>query len=540
MSIASNTSLRPLAAAIAVLGAILLISARGAQAQTSYRIAGRVVNAATGEPVRRATVAVLSEDSNTLVASALTDADGHFAISGLAAGKYPLTASRRGFRTSSYDEHDGFNTAIVTGPGQDTEHLVFQIPPGAVIYGSVTGDGGDPVQNAQVVLFRLDASAPERHPTRDQGATTDDTGAYEFSDLAAGQYFVAVGAQPWYAMHSRPGEAESSDNSLDVAYPVTFFDSTTDEASASPIDVTAGTRAEVDISMHAVPALHNNMTGPRQPNGGPVANLRQTVFGADFPAQVEMDGNGNSYEFVGLAPGHYELDSTNPPRTMDLNASSSMDIDPSTGTPMQPVDGTARMADGSPPGNVNLVLTRPEGGGQSNTVAQNGKFHFDAVAPGTWSLTAFSLGADFKQLYISSVKPDSGVLGTEITVHDRPVTVAVTLTQTETHIDGFARRDGRAVPGAMIVLVPLGPAARDASAYTSLVRRDQSDSDGSFSLRDVPPGRYIVVALVDGWHLDWQDHNVIARYLPGGEPVTIDTQSGALVHLPRPVEAVSP
>ena len=32
-----------------------------------------------------------------------------------------------------------------------------------------------------------------------------------------------------------------------------------------------------------------------------------------------------------------------------------------------------------------------------------------------------------------------------------------------------------------------------------LIRRDQSDSDGSFALRDVVPGQYTVVAIQDGW-----------------------------------------
>ena len=495
MSFVFESRLRLLPAVFAALCALLLPSTSGALAQTSYSIAGRLVNSATGEPVRRATIAVLSEETNHLVSSALTDGEGNFKISGLAAGKYPLTASRRGFRTSYYDEHEGFNTAIVTGPGQDTEHLAFQIPPGAVIYGTVTDEGGDPVQNAQVQLFRSDPSAPQRNPKRPGSTSTDDTGAYEFSDLPAGQYFVAVGAQPWYALHGRPGAEDSGNNNLDVAYPVTFFDSTTDEASASPIEVTAGERAEADISMHAVPALHIKLTGPRQPNGGLFASLRQTVFGADFPAQIEMEGNANGLEIVGLAPGHYELDASNPPRTMDLNATSSMEIDTSSGTPLQPVDGTVRMADGSAPGEVNLVLIAPGSGGQSNAITQNGKFHFDGVRPGTWSLSAFRVGSDFKQLFVSSLKPDGGASGTEITVHDRPVTVAVTLTQIETRVQGFARKNGKAVPGAMILLAPVGATAHDPNAYLALVRRDQSDSDGSFSLRNVAPGRYVVIAL---------------------------------------------
>ena len=81
-----------------------------------------------------------------------------------------------------------------------------------------------------------------------------------------------------------------------------------------------------------------------------------------------------------------------------------------------------------------------------------------------------------------------------------------------------------------MVLVP-----REPGAYRALVRRDQSDSDGSFSLRDVPAGRYTVVAIEDGWKLDWRDRSVVARYLPGGVPVTVSEQAGAVVELEKAV-----
>src|SRR5579863_3088564 len=127
-----------------------------------YSIAGRVVNSATGEPVRRATVAALAEEDGHMVRSAETDADGRFTLDRLPPGKYPLTASRRGFRTAFYDEHDEYNSAIVTGPDQDTTHLVFRLMPGAVLRGVVTDDAGDPAENASVMLFRRDNRSEER------------------------------------------------------------------------------------------------------------------------------------------------------------------------------------------------------------------------------------------------------------------------------------------------------------------------------------------------------------------------------------------
>jgi hypothetical protein len=104
------------------------------------------------------------------------------------------------------------------------------------------------------------------------------------------------------------------------------------------------------------------------------------------------------------------------------------------------------------------------------------------------------------------------------------------VSQSSTRLEGFARRSGKGVAGVMVVLVPKKMMALDA-----LVRRDQSDSDGSFSLRDVVPGEYTLVAIQDGWELDWAQPQVIGRYLPGGVAVTVTDSAGKLVTLTPPV-----
>ena len=102
------------------------------------------MNAATGEPVRRASVEALEINNSHAVASSLTDSEGRFALQRLAAAKYQITASKRGFRAAFYDEHDGFSSAIVTGPDQDTTHLEFKLTPNAILRGVVTSDDGEP------------------------------------------------------------------------------------------------------------------------------------------------------------------------------------------------------------------------------------------------------------------------------------------------------------------------------------------------------------------------------------------------------------
>jgi hypothetical protein len=508
-----------------------------------YRIAGRVVNGVTGEPVSRATVAALAEEDRQIVRSTQSDADGRFSLDRMPAGKYPLTASKRGFRTAFYDEHDYYNSAIVTGEGQDTANLVFQLMPGAVLHGVVTADGGDPAENASVILFKREDPAAHSPGVGEvsevDGATTDDTGSYEFSNLAAGEYFVAVATSPWYAMHPPPGSARrnaASENSpLDVAYPVTFFDSTTEEASATPIVLTAGSREQADISLHAVPALHLQVAAPFRPDGNAIARpeLRQMIFGIQISAEsagfVDAMQSGVA-EFNGVAPGHYELVQGDPPRISDLDASSSQAVDPAAGTPAVSVSGVLRSASGAPlPENVTLLLepvgrTRPT----IPTNAHKGRFKFDAVAPGTWSLSASSQGNNLPMVSVSA--GEASMPGSLLTVKDRPLAVAATVSESLSRVQGFARRDAKGVPGVMVVLVPRQP-----SAYKALVRRDQSDSDGSFSLNDVPPGQYTVIAIEDGWKLDWTRRDILARYLRSGIAVSVADRSGAVLTLSSPV-----
>jgi hypothetical protein len=237
-------------------------------------------------------------------------------------------------------------------------------------------------------------------------------------------------------------------------------------------------------------------------------------------------------EFEGVAPGHYELTQGDPPRISDLDASTSQDVDPGVGAPAVRVTGTLHSAAGAPlPENLQVVLDPFENNhGQYPIVRRvlNGEFHFDTVGPGTWTLSAHG---DNQTLPVVAIAAGgSTVAGNQITVRDRALNVVATVSSTLTRIQGFAYKDNKGLAGAMIVLVPSQP-----SAYRALLRRDQSDSDGSFALRDVPAGQYTVVAIEDGWKLDWTDRNILPRYLPTGAAVTVTDRTGAIVRLPAPV-----
>ena len=516
--------------------------------QKVYRIAGRLTNSVTGEAVAGATMTLQVERPRVMIQTVVTDADGHFALAPVTAGKYALTALRRGYVTAEFDEHGQYSSAIVTGEGQDTEHIPFRLNPGAMIRGVVTDDAGEPVQDANVlVVMKTKNGGLGEHFVKAISGETDDTGLYEFWNLLPGTYLVGVSAKPWFAMHpslAEQSEAKGEDvradeAALDVAYPVTFFDSTTEEAAATPITIASGSRVEADVVLHAVPALHISVHGAVGNAGGGkfrrIPKLEQSIFGgqeveSNGEPQPGPEGSGVT-EFTGVAPGHYSLSQTDPPQVVETEATGNQEVDLAAGSPVYGVEIHARMADGSElPQPLSFLLGSddPVLRAFKEEVGEKGTAQFDAVPPGRWIVLP-----DSKNLSLAVVRIESGGHSTEdtrIVVKDRRVQVTAVVVQGKIRIEGFAKKDGKGEPGVMVELVP-----KDTGAGLALFRRDQSDSDGSFVLRDVVPGEYKIVAIEDGWDLDWARPEVISRYLQGGLAITVAGNAGAAMELSAPV-----
>ena len=305
---------------------------------------------------------------------------------------------------------------------------------------------------------------------------------------------------------------------------MTFYDGTTEEDAATPITVAVGDRPELNVGLHAVPAIHLLVhTGEREAAGRRYVDtpmLRQSVFGEDeivSPGGMEPGPPGSgTMEIQGVAPGHYSLLQGDPQRITELDASGSgsQAVDTAGGVPTVAVDVKAQMADGSAlpqPLTLSLMAEASVQKGVASSVAGPGRLRFDSVASGTWTLVARSGNL---ALAVMGLQTGTGTLaGSRFAVKARPLSLTAVLAKGTTRVNGLAYKDGKAMAGAMIVLVP-----RDPAANWAMFRRDQSDSDGSFALRDVVPGQYTAVAIEDGWELDWARAEVIGRYLSRGQP----------------------
>ena len=101
------------------------------------------------------------------------------------------------------------------------------------------------------------------------------------------------------------------------------------------------------------------------------------------------------------------------------------------------------------------------------------------------------------------------------------VQLTISMTKGLGTVDGVALQKDSPVSQASVVLLPSDPAHN-----LILMRRDQSDSDGTFTLRRVIPGSYTAVAVADGWDLDWQNPAVVKTYAASGTRVQVPASGG--------------
>ncbi|MEC9475954.1 MAG: carboxypeptidase-like regulatory domain-containing protein [Planctomycetota bacterium] len=160
----------------------------------SFEFRGFVVDAETGDPIRRARVTVRAAGSRSRGQSDRTGDEGLFRVEDLRAGEYDITATAEGFLTAR------FSAAI---PGREAdETVVIELEPGGRIIVDVVDLAGGSVQGATLRAYRMeegeeagsDASSSQRSRRQrsDDRATTDAGGRGTLVGLADGFYRVTI------------------------------------------------------------------------------------------------------------------------------------------------------------------------------------------------------------------------------------------------------------------------------------------------------------------------------------------------------------
>jgi len=175
------------------------------------------------------------------------------------------------------------------------------------------------------------------------------------------------------------------------------------------------------------------------------------------------------------------------------------------------------MDDASPVPQPTRVFLRNLSTGQGFTTdaSATGEFSFkdNPVETGSFELMVGAPDLFVRSLSSSDVK----IVGRSFQIASaKDVSITINASRGTGRVTGVALRNDKPVSGAMIVLAPL-----DLGSNPALFRRDQSDSDGTFSLNAVVPGRYTLMAIEYGWDLEWANPDVLKKYLDRGESIEI-------------------
>jgi hypothetical protein len=210
------------------------------------------------------------------------------------------------------------------------------------------------------------------------------------------------------------------------------------------------------------------------------------------------------------------------------------EIDTSNAEALSTVKVSVQTGEATPPPNLMVGLrsgSRVFAGVQP--FSPKGEAELAQIAAGRYDVLVWGSNKPYSIARISAE-------GAEVSGHSLTVTagsspsISLTVVGGSLNVEGKAQRAGKPFAGAMVVLVPKNP-----EGNRGLFRRDQSDLDGTFNLQNVVPGSYTVLAIENGWDLDWSQPGVIAVYANRGRTLEVGNHFGGAMKLPDAVEVQS-
>jgi len=279
------------------------VSVQSEQLAGKCVLRGRVLDSATGQPIKGATVTLYSQGGREPLSTA-TDAEGRWEIDGLPAGEYHPSAGKAGYVDGGI--HLGRSIGLTESNPERTVDL--KLVRGAVLSGRITDADGEPLAGIHVMALREMPTGPGRRGwgSTSGGSSTDDRGQFRVFGLAAGEYVLA--AQRQDRSHTQAGSKGSR-----LADVTTYYPGTATLAEAQRFSV--GDAAEYSDLTFALQALASiTMSGRvvvsadriRHGFGAmmPLGDGPQFMMGPSGSMMLEPDG---AFRIPGVTAGSYRL-----------------------------------------------------------------------------------------------------------------------------------------------------------------------------------------------------------------------------------------
>lgn len=405
-------------------------------------ITGLVTNAVSNAPIASATVTI--ESNGDVIATAVTDNQGSYVITGLAPGNYNIYVKAEDFQTAIQGVVVIANVAV-------TVNMSLQPNPGS-IQGTVTSfANGDAIPGA---IVALDISG-----TVIATSLADTTGNYLISGLAPGSYTIQARSSLYQTKTVGVIVVASQSSTVNFVLesaPGNISGTVTDFVSGDPI---VGATVEVQIATAAVVEEKNSLA-------------IKTVFTA-------LTDSAGHYLLTGLAPGSYTitvraLDYQTEILGVIVNALETSVVDFALLSDPGAISGDITSSDASAPVKSALVQVEFNGSVVASALT-DGAGHYDlyGIAPGSYTLKIHA--EDFQNVFLG---------------------VNVLANQT-TDVDIELMADPGGITGTVKALednLPVAGAIVELELSGTIVSSAISDPSGKFMFSGIAPGAYTIHA----------------------------------------------
>ena len=500
-------------------------------AQPSRRsvISGTVIEASSGDPVRKAVVTATWQGTPRSWATTRTDGSGRFIFDGLPPGKYDLRATKAGLGTAIYGAESAreLGDLITLGDGETRGNLKLRFLRSSSISGRVLDTGGDPVQSTQVSLLRSGRNLGERVLVNYREAITNDRGEYKISGIDPGEYYLL----------SKPNN-QLGNPSVHEILVQQYYGGARASKDAAAVTLRGGealTGIDFHLSAERAATITGRVVGVPQldpPAENPGASPDGTVMTPNGPRAIRgrfrqeqdiniqlspaddnlspwtigTDAQGPEYrfEFPENAPGRYTVQVSS--RAKDKTYYASQVIDAGEGatdlvltmSPAVVVKGhlTVEGPAVHPAESFTIALATLSGQlrGYSSGVGRDGSFAITDVPPGEWIL---NINPSPAGVFTKSTRlGDKDVQHKRIEIppgSDAPLNIVISsnTATVEGEIDAGGVGSGGDAKRAGILLEPVGKWHNLTRFYYSAV----ADDTGKFKMNDIAPGKYKIFAL---------------------------------------------